>query len=168
MSPILAAPPRPEAAPGEADPSVQLCAFFVGETEYAIDIMRVDEILQPHPVTAFPKAPGWVDGVMNLRGVLIPVVDLRRRLGAQGSPPRNLEPRWLVAFVGKRRVALVVDGVSEVVRARRSELKPVPPSLSSGVSPAVVGACGPSEGARLLLDIKALVREDGRPEQPGG
>ena len=66
--------------------SVQLCAFRVGEEEYALDIMRIEEILQPHPATRVAGAPDWVLGVINLRGAIIPVVDLRRRLGSGPSP----------------------------------------------------------------------------------
>lgn len=164
MRPTEQAPPRSSGDRPDEDPSHQLCAFFVGSTEYAIDIMRVDEILQPQRVTPLPAAPPWVDGVMNLRGALIPVVDLRRRLQATGRPPRPMKPKWLVTFVGRRRVALVVDGVSEVLRVRRSDLKPVPSVTAGAVgAPAVVGACGPADRMRLLLDIKVLLgNEDGR------
>jgi purine-binding chemotaxis protein CheW len=139
--------------------SFQLCAFFVGAVEYAIDIMRIDEILQPQRVTQVPDAPAWVEGVMNLRGALVPVVDLRRRLVVTSKPPPRLKPKWLVTLLGRRRVALVVDGVSEVVRARKDELKPVPPFMSQGVHPAVIGAWGPPDRIRLLLNVKALLQD---------
>lgn len=157
MSSLLPVP----ALPAEnAEPAVQLCAFFVGPIEYAVDIMRIDEILQPQRVTPVPDAPAWVEGVMNLRGVLVPVVDLRRRLAISAPPPPRLKPKWIVTFLGRRRVALVVDGVSEVVRVRKSDLKPVPPFVSQGVNPAVIGACGPAERMKLLLNIKVLLREE--------
>lgn len=159
MSPLLPTPQRQVTDEVAADPLVQLCAFYVGQTEYVIDIMRIDEILQAQRVTQVPNAPSWVEGVMNLRGSLIPVVDLRKRLGAKGEAPRRLKPKWLVTFVGRRRVAMVVDGVSEVVRVRKSELKPVPPFVAAGVTPAVVGACGPADRTKLLLNIKVLLRE---------
>ena len=143
--------PAAVAAPA---PQVQLCAFFVGATEYAIDIMRVDEILQPQSVTRVPEAPEWVEGVMNLRGHLVPVVDLKKRLGAKGDAPARLKPKWIVALVGRRRVALSVDGVSEVARVPKDALKPLP---SMGTQDAVVGAFGPPERVRLLLNIKAVL-----------
>ena len=141
----------------------QLCAFFVGPVEYAIDIMRIDEILQPQRSTPVPNAPPWVVGVMNLRGGMVPVVDLRARLGIEGAAPARLKSKWLVCFVGRRRVALIVDGVSEVVRVDRSELKPVPPFVAQGLNPAVIAACGSADRTRLLLNIKVLLRQD-RPE----
>lgn len=160
--PILPAPPAEQDSPG--DRVAQLCGFFVGPVEYAIDLMRIDEILQPQRVTPLPNAPPWVMGVMNLRGALVPVVELRSRLRIGGQAPARLKPKWLVCLVGRRRVALIVDGVSEVMRVRRSELKPVPPFVDRGLDPAVIGACGPADRTRLLLNVKVLLRED-RPER---
>lgn len=142
-----------------AETTLQLCAFYVGPVEYVIDIMRIDEILLPQRVTPVPNAPGWVDGVMNLRGAMVPVVDLRKRLGIEGAPPKRLKPKWLVALFGRRRVALVVGGVSEVVRVTRAELKPVPPFVSQGLNPAVIGACGTPDRMKLLLNVKVLLKE---------
>ncbi len=141
--------------------AVQLCAFYVGGTEYAVDIMRVDEILQPQRVTPLPDAPPWIEGVMNLRGQLVPVVDLRSRLGAKGTPPPRLKPKWVVTLVGRRRIALAVDGVSEVARVSRNALRPLPSlGLSRTEASPVIGGFGPPERVRLLLDVKALLRHD--------
>ena len=140
--------------------TVQLCAFFVGPVEYVIDIMRIDEILLPQRVTPVPNAPAWVEGVMNLRGAMVPVVDLRKRLGiTHGAPPARMKPKWLVTLIGRRRVALIVDGVSEVVRVTPAELKPVPPFVTQGVNPAVIGACGAADRMKLLLNVKVLLQE---------
>lgn len=160
MSPVSLVDDTARRTAEQESDAVQLCAFFVGAVEYAIDIMRIDEILQPQRVTAVPNAPSWLEGVMNLRGVLVPVVDLRRRLSVTSAPPPRLKPKWLVVLIGTRRVALIVDGVSEVVRTKRSELKPVPPFVTQGVNAAVVGACGPADRLRLLLNVKALLRQE--------
>lgn len=139
----------------EAQESVQLCAFRVGEEEYALDIMRIEEILQPHPTTRVVGAPEWMTGVINLRGTIIPVVDLRKRLGAQVSTSR-LKPKFIVCRVGRRRAALHVDGVTEVVRVHLDELKPTPGMLTGTRSQHVLGVFGPPDRLRLLLDIKSL------------
>ncbi|SEN21328.1 CheW protein [Stigmatella aurantiaca] len=158
----------PEGAPGR-DPLVQLCAFRVGNEEYAIDIMRVEEILPPQRVLSVPHAPAFVEGMLHVRGVLLPVVDLRQRLGLAAAAASE-RTRLLVCLLGKRRLALRVDRVTEVMRVRRSDIKPAPALLSPGRAPFVVGVCGPPERARLLLDIKALLRwEAGREApRPGG
>lgn len=153
---LLPRRPRPDAA-ANVDPVVRLCCFAVGKEEYALDIMRVEEILPPQRVIAVPHAPSFVEGMLHLRGALLPVVDLRERLSTTGTPqgPRT---RLLVCLLGQRRLALRVDRVTEVMRVRRSEIKPAPPLLSAGRAPFVVGVCGTQERSRLLLDIKALLR----------
>lgn len=156
---ILSRPPRSESAEPPKDPTVQLCAFRVGNEEYAVDIMRVVEILPPQAITPIPRAPAIVEGVMQLRGAILPVVDLRKRLLGPDVPaaPRT---RLLVCLLGRRRVAVRVDRVTEVFRVKRSELKPAPAFASGGRTPFVVGVWGPPERTRLLLDLKALLRAD--------
>lgn len=137
--------------------SAQLCAFWVGAQEFALDIMRVEEILRPVRGTPVPNAPPGVEGVVKVGGSVIPVVDLRRRIGS-GEPPPKAKPKLLICRVGPRRVALRVDGVSEVVRVSRADIKPAPGFSSGGTGPYVIGVWGPAERLRLLLDVKALLR----------
>ena len=164
-----AAPParqvRAQGQPEEAappSPIVELCAFRVGEEEYVIDLRRIREILQPLPITPVPLAPEFLAGVMNLRGDVIPVVDVRKRLGAPGTSPRS---KVLVVNVAGRLLGLVVDAVAEVVRIPRSEIGP-PPLLGVGGPRLFLGVCGarernpgtgPRRRLRLLLNVKALL-----------
>jgi purine-binding chemotaxis protein CheW len=141
------------------DPLVQLCCFAVGREEYVVDIMRVEEILPPQRVIAVPRAPPFVEGMLQLRGALLPVVDLRQRLSTTEVPP-SPKTRLLVCLLGRRRLALRVDRVTEVMRVRRSDIKPAPALLSPGRTPFVLGVCGTTERPRLLLDIKALLRAE--------
>jgi purine-binding chemotaxis protein CheW len=154
------------------DRGVQLCAFCVGDEEYVVDIRRIEEILQPQKVTPVSRAPGFVEGVVNLRGLVLPVIALRQRLGS-GPARKGSRPKLLVCRIGRRRVGLAVDAVTEVVWARHSELKPLSEATHSEM-PAVIGIWGPAERPRLLLNLKAVLREeppvDGRwrPVQAGG
>jgi purine-binding chemotaxis protein CheW len=150
--------PRPEDA-AHRDPLVQLCCFAVGKEEYVVDIMRVEEILPPQRVIPVPRSPSFVEGMLHLRGALLPVVDLRQRLNVSEAPASQ-KTRLLVCLVGRRRLALRVDRVTEVMRLRRSEIKPAPGLLSPGRAPFVVGVCGTVERPRLLLDIKVLLRSE--------
>ena len=178
----MAQPPSEAAGVAEQNALVQLCVFFVGSEEYAVDIMRVEEILQPQRLTPIRGAPPFLEGVIRLRGSIIPVVDLRKRLLGQGEPVNTPKTRLLVCWLGRKRVAFTVDRVTEVLRLRRSDIKPAPALGSVGPAPFVVGVYGEpeattrekrstqergSERLRLLLDVKALlmaelVREGGR------
>lgn len=147
---------RPQLA--EVEPSqVQLCAFAVGTEEYAIDIHRVLEIIQPPPVTQVPRASGAVDGVVDLRGEIVPLVDLRRAVGASGDRDLRRE-KLLVCLVGRRKIGFRVDRVTQVVRAGLDELKPVPP-VGQGplLSPFVIGVCSRGPRLLLLLDLRAVL-----------
>jgi purine-binding chemotaxis protein CheW len=152
-------------APGELA-VVQLCTFRIGGEDYAVDIMRVREIIPPRPITPVPRAPSFLEGVIRLRGEVIPVLDVRKRLGV---PPAADErrSRFLVANVAGRRIALVVDEVCEVVRLPRREIRVAPALGDEGAPRFFLGVCG-GDGAqpgrrggagrlRLLLNVKALL-----------
>lgn len=165
-APEKTAPVRPQ-PPHHDDRIVQLCTFRVGGEDYAIDIMRVREIIHPLPITRVPRAPSFLEGVIRLRGEVIPVLDVRRRLGvAAGEPTRKT--RFLVVNVARQRIGLVVDEVCEVLRIPRGEIRPAP-RFAEGPGPRFfLGVCGGeavggarrrvgSERLRLLLNVKALL-----------
>jgi purine-binding chemotaxis protein CheW len=162
MSP-LGPPPGSAGAPG-----VQLCTFRVSGEDFAVDIMRVREIIQPAPLTPVPEAPGHIAGVLRLRGEVVPVVDLHRRLGLPpGAPSRRA--RYLVVKVAGRLLGLMVDEVCEVLRLDRGELRPAPAAIDSKGTRLFLGVCDGERGAgrggrrsgagrlRLLLNDKALL-----------
>lgn len=135
---------------GEA--TTQLCAFRVGREEYAVDIARIDEILPAQPITPLPRAPDYLDGVLHLRGGIVPIVDVRKQLGAQPSAAPGRE-KVLICRIGRSRVALAVDAVTRVVHVPLSELKPAPSLPGGGY---VLGAFGKPGALTLLFDVKAL------------
>ncbi|MBK7861746.1 MAG: chemotaxis protein CheW [Archangiaceae bacterium] len=134
--------------------SVQLCAFRAGDEELVVDIMRVQEIIAPLPLTAVPRSPRAIEGVVNLRGAIVPVVDVRKQLGL-GEPKQAPRPRLIVCRVGPHLLGLRVDGVSTVFRAERESLKPAP--MGQGSSPHIIGVCAAGGKLRLLLDVRALL-----------
>jgi purine-binding chemotaxis protein CheW len=162
------------ARPDAGDPALaQLCTFRVGGEDYAIDIMRVREIIPPLPVTPVPRAPSFVEGVIRLRGDVIPVLDVRRRLGLAIGPPTR-KTKILIVNVAGRRLGLVVDEVTEVVRIPRAEIRPAPTLVEGGGPRFFLGVCGGEGGAagtarrgagrlRLLLNVRALLE----PAPPG-
>ncbi|HYS81997.1 MAG TPA: chemotaxis protein CheW [Anaeromyxobacteraceae bacterium] len=160
----------------DAGPPCELCVFRVGDEEYAIDLRRIREILQPLPVTPVPGAPEFIEGVMDLHGEVVPVVDVRERLGL-ALLPDGAKAKLLVVNVARRVLALRVDAVLEVVRLPRSAIGPPPPLLVAGGPRLFLGVCRgreqragarhgglrpTSQRLRLLLDVKALL-EPGAP-----
>lgn len=159
-------PSGPEAQARPDAERVQLCTFRVGGEDYALDIMRVREVIHPLPVTPVPRAPVFVEGVARLRGDVVPVVDVRKRFGLPASPPTP-RTRFLVVVVGRRRLALVVDEVCEVVRLPRSAIRPAPALVRLDAPRFFLGVCGGPdrhggpERLRLLLNVKALLEPVG-------
>jgi purine-binding chemotaxis protein CheW len=111
------------------DELLQVTVFNVGEEEYAVDILRVRAIERLSEVTRVPQAPPFVEGVINLRGKIVPVVDLRRRMGLEPKPA-DKSAKIVVVECGDEPVGLRVDGVREVLRIPRSQTEP-PPDLAT-------------------------------------
>ena len=164
MQPVQPGPARASAERTE----VQLCTFRVSGEDFAIDIMRVREIIPPAHLTPIPEAPSHVAGVFRLRGDVVPVIDLCRRLGLKPSEPTR-RSKFIVVKAGGRQLGLMVDEVCEVLRLPREELRPAPDSIDAKGGRLVLGVCdgerGPARAGRrggagrlrLLLNVKALL-----------
>ena len=100
-------------------------AFSLGEEEYAVNILKVQEIRAYERVTRIANLPAFIKGVMNLRGAVVPVVDLRLRFNV-GNAEYNASTIVIVLNIGERTIGMVVDGVSDVVILKPSELRPAP------------------------------------------
>jgi purine-binding chemotaxis protein CheW len=104
----------------------QFIVFQLGGEEYGLPIAAVDEVVRvPETLTRLPKAPAFIDGVMNLRGRVVPVIDQRRRFELKGEGERRRE-RVVVVTIDQMQAGFVVDGVSEVLRIPASQLRPRP------------------------------------------
>jgi purine-binding chemotaxis protein CheW len=149
-----------------SDDLLQLCVWRVGAEDFVVDLRRVDEILHLLPLTPVPRAPSFLEGVVKLRGEVLPVVDVRRRLGVAPAVPRSApsgrartRERLVVCRIGSRRVGFIVDAVTKVIKVPRASLRPAPLAAKPGVRPHVLGACGEPGALKLLLDVKALLEE---------
>ena len=104
----------------------QFIIFRLGDQEYGLPIAAVDEIARPpDQITRLPKAPAFIDGVMNLRGTVVPIVDLRRRFELASKEPGSAR-RILVLAVGGGKTGFMVDGVSEVMKLPDAAIRPAP------------------------------------------
>jgi purine-binding chemotaxis protein CheW len=139
--------------------SLQMVGFRVGENEYALDIMRVKEIINPVRVTSVPKAPPFIEGVIELRGAILPVVDVRRRFDLAAADATRSTKFMIVGLdVGDRRmiVALVVDGVSEPLRVAKDQIKPAP-ELAQGAARYFSGVVHREGRIFMVLDLDRLL-----------
>lgn len=103
----------------------ELIAFRIGIQEFCIDIMSIREIRGWTPATPLPKAPGFVRGVINLRGTVLPIVDLAVRLGFQPAEP-TARHAIMVSQIGQQIVGLLVEGVSDIFTVSDSDIQPTP------------------------------------------
>jgi purine-binding chemotaxis protein CheW len=130
--------------------------FFLGSEEYGIEILRVHEIIGVMPITPVPKTPSYIRGVINLRGKVIPVMDLRTKFGMP-TVEATSETCIIVVHVRGREMGIYVDRVSEVVDIISQEIEPTP-SLGVDVSTQYILGLGKSEGkVKILLDMDRIL-----------
>ena len=149
-----------EAARAQAHAGGEFLTFRLGEEEYGIDILRVQEIRSYEQPTRIANAPSFIKGVVNLRGVIVPIVDLRMKLGCD-SAEYNTFTVVIVLNVKGRVVGAVVDSVSDVLELSRDSIKPAP-EMSSAVDAGFItgiGAVknGDAERMLILMDIESLM-----------
>ncbi len=137
----------------------QVVVFQLGKESYGVGISLVDEIKTMSEVTRVPRAPDYVEGIINFRGRVTPVVDVRRRFGMESAPPSR-DTRIIVVSAGELPVGLIVDSVSEVLRVPAGCVE-APSSLMVATGSAFVRGIAKISEERLviLLDHAALVGE---------
>lgn len=136
--------------------TIELLTFRLAEQEYSLDIMSVREIRGWTHATPLPHAPSYMKGVINLRGTVLPVMDLAERLGL---PPREQNDRNVIIVVKHEEImtGLLVDAVSDIVALTSDDLQP-PPELTSGAAAGVVSALTLIEERMIrVLDLPATI-----------
>ena len=148
--------------PAGAGDEQQLVVFHVGAELYGVEIARVHEIIRLMTVTRVPRAPSFVEGVINLRGKVIPVVDLRRRFGLPQADHTRAS-RIVVVELSDHVVGIIVDGVSEVLRVNTATIEPPSPVVAGIDSEYLSGIAKVDEQLIILLDVdRVLAREERR------
>ncbi len=146
--------------------SLQVARFFVGDEEYALDIMRIKEIINPVPITRVPRAPAFVEGIIELRGAFLPVVDLRKRFGLPARPPER-ETKYVIVSLEGRVVGLVVDRVTEVSRVDAEQIGEPPSMAVDRQARLFAGAIKSGGRIVMLLDLDAVLSASERDELRG-
>lgn len=134
---------------------LQLVTFGLGDEEFAVDILAVQEINRMMALTRVPQSPADVEGVINLRGKIIPVVDLRRKFSLPPSE-KGEQSRIVVVEVHGRVIGFIVDRVSEVLRIPSSIVEPAPKMTSSADSDFIAGVGKLKDRLLILLDLSKL------------
>jgi purine-binding chemotaxis protein CheW len=135
--------------------SRQFLTFRVGAEEYGIDILKVQEIRSYEAPTRIAHAPHFVKGVVNLRGVIVPIMDMRLRLGVDGQ--YNAFTVTIVLNVGNRVLGMVVDSVSDVLELPVDQIRPAPEMGAAIDSRHVTGLGKIGDRILILLDIEGMV-----------
>ncbi len=144
---------------GNLNDILQLVTFEIGEEEYAIDILKVQEINKQLEITQIPNAPYYVKGIINLRGTVLPIVDLRTKLGI--TPKENdSETRIIVVELNDSKIGFIVDKVNEVLRIPASITEP-PPKIITGKNSAIFNAVAKLEDRLIvLIDLEKAFTDD--------
>ncbi|TAM11495.1 MAG: chemotaxis protein CheW [Nevskiaceae bacterium] len=151
-------------APAPNAPPVNLAAneyltFGLGEEEYGVDILKVQEIRGYDTVTRIPDTPDFVKGVINLRGTIVPVVDMRMKFKLPNAE-YNTFTVMIILNVATRVVGIVVDRVSDVVQLAAEQVRPAPEFGSAIDTRFITGLGTAGERLLILLDIEKLLRSE--------
>ena len=141
------------------DELLQLVSFKLGNEEFAVDILKIQEINRMVEITKVPKSPEFVEGGINLRGKVIPIIDLRKRFGMEASEYTK-NTRIVVVDIDNKVVGLIVDGVSEVLRLPASTVEP-PPPIVAGIDAEYINGVGKLEDRLLiLLELEKVLSQE--------
>jgi purine-binding chemotaxis protein CheW len=136
---------------------IQVVGFYIGTDEYAINIGNVREIVSMIEIRKVPKAPRFVEGVINLRGHIVPIMDLRKRFDVQTCIDQA-QAKILIVEFEKTQLGMIVDNVSEVFRLYGDQIEQAPGLFSSNIDSAYIQGVGKVENRIIiLLDVKKLL-----------
>jgi purine-binding chemotaxis protein CheW len=141
----------------------QLVVFELNKEVYGVDIAKVHEIIRMQNITQVPRAPEFVEGVINLRGRVIPVVDLRQRFGFPKAE-YSKQSRIVVVEIDGQTIGMVVDGVSEVLRVSTSSIEPPSPVVTTLDSDYLKGIAKLEDRLIILLQLDKILSDAERAE----
>jgi purine-binding chemotaxis protein CheW len=138
------------------DELIQLVSFMLDSEEYGVEVLKVREIIRMPTITAMPNAAQHVEGIINLRGKVIPIISMRKRFGLLEAE-NNSQTRIIIMEVAGDLTGFIVDGVSEVIRIRSSEIQPAPSMMAGGVSQEfITGIFNHGERLLIVMDIDRM------------
>jgi purine-binding chemotaxis protein CheW len=140
------------------DELIQLVSFSLAQEEFGIDILKVQEINRMVEITRIPQAPHYCEGVINLRGKVIPIIDLRKKFGMEVRE-HDTNTRIVVCDVDGSQVGMIVDAVDEVLRIPRTAVEPPPEMVASVNSKYIRGVVKLEQCLLIFLDVSKIAGE---------
>jgi purine-binding chemotaxis protein CheW len=135
---------------------IQLACFNLADSLFAVDIMRIREIILPQKLSSIPGSSHQFEGVINLRGAVIPVMDLRKRFG-MAAAPEGSAGKLLIVSLARQTLALAVDNVMEVITVPAREIKPALDSTEGVGMECLLGVCLSDDRVFMILDVDSLL-----------
>jgi purine-binding chemotaxis protein CheW len=154
---FFAAPVQEQRAAAEA--TEHLATFYLDREEYGVDVRQVQEIRRMSEITGVPRAPDFVRGVINLRGRILPVLDLKRKLGL-GEVEASRATRIVVVRVKERLLGLLVDGASQVLKVEVSRIEPPPEEVLERGGDYIRGVAKLEDRLIILVDLERLLAQE--------
>ena len=145
------------------DELIQLVSFMLADEEYGVEVLKVREIIRMPTITKMPNTPHHVEGVINLRGKVIPIISMRKRFGLMEAE-NSSQTRIMVMDVAGTLTGFIVDAVSEVIRIRSSEIQP-PPSMvvSGGIEQEfITGVYNHTDRLLIIMDVDRMFSDSER------
>ena len=142
----------------EQEGIVQLVGFNIADEKFGVNILMVQEIIRSAQVTKVPNSPDFVEGVINLHGNIIPVIDLRKRLNLYGEESESKQVWMLILNINNSNVGFVVDRVTEVLQIEEDSIEPAPEIIVAGLeSQYIDGVCDIDGKLIILLDFDLVL-----------
>ncbi|MDF1882692.1 chemotaxis protein CheW [Sulfurimonas sp. SAG-AH-194-C21] len=142
----------------QLDDVVQLVGFVIGDEEYAIPILAIQEIIKPFSWTRVPQVPAYVLGVFNLRGAVIPLIDLRAKFGLQ-TKKQSDETRFIVMRHGDDVAGFVIDRLTMAIRLKKGDIGPAPDTVN-GDDTIIDGVGKQADKIITILKVNKLLERD--------
>lgn len=145
-----------EGAVSGKDQLIQLVSFMLSSEEYGVEVLKVREIIRMPSITKMPNTPHYVEGIINLRGKVIPIISMRKRFGLCESE-YDSHTRIMVMDVAGGLTGFVVDAVSEVIRIHSSEIQPPPTMVSGNIDQEfITGVFNHAERLLIIMDVDRM------------
>ncbi|MDY0300441.1 MAG: chemotaxis protein CheW [Trichlorobacter sp.] len=152
---------RTDAGAGR-DELIQLVSFMLSGEEYGVEVLKVREIIRMPEITKMPNTPHYVEGIINLRGKVIPIISMRKRFGLMDAD-HDSHTRIMVMDVAGGLTGFVVDAVSEVIRIRSGEIQPPPTMVSGNIDQEfITGVFNHTDRLLIIMDVDRMFSDSER------